>query len=44
MAISVFLGNVGHTEYKSHIRKRKLTRINYMDNTITDSRESIESV
>jgi hypothetical protein len=37
MAISVFVANVGHTEYKSQIRKRKLRKIERVicDNTET---------
>lgn len=27
MAISVFIGNVSHTEYKSQMRKRKIKKI-----------------
>jgi hypothetical protein len=46
MAISVFLGNVSHTEYKSQMRKRKARVDNLsateitaksLDNTMTDT-------
>jgi uncharacterized membrane protein len=39
MAISVFLGNVSHTEYKSQMRKRKLKKSELVtvDNTTTDT-------
>lgn len=44
MAISVFLGNVSHTEYKSQMRKRKVQRIEYVDDTLTDTRDNVENV
>lgn len=31
MTISVFLGNIGHTEYKSQMRKRKCKKIECVD-------------
>lgn len=42
MAISVFLGNIGHTEYKSQMRKRKLNKIECVtvDNSTTSTQES----
>lgn len=42
MAIAVFLGNIGHTEYKSQMRKRKASRteqIQQVDNTTTDTQD-----
>ena len=41
LAVSVFLGNVGHTEYKSQMRKRKArkTEVEKNDSTITTTVE-----
>lgn len=47
MAISVFVANVGHTEYKSQMRKRKLKKIEQvivepeLDATETGTNEDI---
>jgi hypothetical protein len=43
MAIAVFLGNVGHTEYKSQMRKRKVAKIEQviLDDTTTDTSEDL---
>lgn len=44
LAVSVFLGNVGHTEYKSQIRKRKARKsaLIKQDSTTTNTSEIIE--
>ena len=41
MAISVFVANVGHTEYKSQMRKRKLRKI---EQVILDNNETTTDV
>ncbi len=42
MAVAVFLGNIGHTEYKSQIRKRKVAKAEKiaLANTNTDTSEA----
>lgn len=42
MAVAVFLGNIGHTEYKSQMRKRKVAKAEKiaLANTNTDTSEA----
>lgn len=36
IALSVFLGNLGHSEYQSQMKKRKVTyQVKHLDDTIT---------
>ena len=45
MALSVFLGNVGHTEYKSQLKKRKIKKSAFvLENTITDTSDEYVDV
>lgn len=39
IAVAVFIGNVGHSEYKSQMRKRKLIKISQiiLDDTYTST-------
>lgn len=46
MAISVFVAEVGKTEYKSQMRKRKAKKVELVnvDNTSTNTQENLEYV
>lgn len=45
MSLSVFLGELAKTEYKSQMRKRKIAKSALMlDNTTTNTQDSIEYV
>ena len=43
LAISVFIGNIGHTEYKSQIRKRKARKTSQLKQDLkkSDSSETL---